>query len=406
MKEFNFPIWKSYGLYVYSTFGNILLFKTTWVISVSTWLKHDINYISLFKMQNLQPKTILILNETMNRWLLWVISLGIFFQANSRNSLFENFTLSWICPLSLVLLSILFYLTRLVYPEAVDRSRGLFTGEVWIKCFKTPLVPVTFRENYAADVLTSFTKVIGDGIYSFIWIITGSFLTTDDNIDAGNELPMSKHSIETIVNIVVIYVLWIRTSQCLRQIYDTGQSYPHIYNAGKYASSIVVVLYGMFRSVDGWYIFLIVFASLYKWWWDVVMDWGLSALVIPFNAENNRFKHPFLREKLIYRHAYKYYIMMFVDLILRFVWVLSLVPTSTLVAAFGPLFSIYLGSLEILRRFLWGLFRVEWEHVKWASKKKVGYRIDSVGDSRFNRGMLYKLLSAEDGNIDEDALLA
>ena len=372
-------------------------------------------------MNNLQPKTILLLNETMDRWLLWVISLGIFFQANSENSLFESKTLSWMCPISLVVLSLVFYITRLVYPKAIDRSRGLFTGDVWLKCFKTPFVPVTFRENYAADVLTSFTKVIGDSIYSFIWIVTGSFLTTDNNIDAGNELPMSKHTIEIIVNVVVIYVLWIRTSQCLRNIYDTGHTNPHMYNAGKYGSSIAVVLYGMFRPVDGWYIFLIIFASLYKWWWDVVMDWGLSLLVVPYNEDNDRFKHPLLREKLIYRHAIRYYIVIFADLILRFVWVLSLVPSSTLVSAFGPLFSIYLGSVEIFRRFMWGLLRVEWEHIKWATKKKVGYRIESVGESHFNdRDMLYKLLSAEDGDssfnsnsndngnayLDEDSLLA
>jgi len=378
LQEFQFPIWKSYGLYVFTTFGNILLFKTTWAISVGVWARHNINYISLFKTQNLQPNTIKILNETMTIWMLWAISLSIFFQANSIGSMLYSQTLSYMCPLSLIICSMAYYIRRFVRHGDTTGSRGLFTAEVVWNCLLAPTVPVTFRDNFAADVLTSFNRVINDGVYSIIWILSGAFVHTDSDMDGNDKLPMGAVTIEIIINIIVAYVLGIRMAQCLRNYRDTGHANPHVFNAGKYASAMAVVVYGMFRGLDGGYIFLIVFATLFKWWWDVVMDWGLQALVLPYNPVNDDHAYPLLRQKLLFQHPLLYFVAIVVDLMLRFVWIFSLVPTSTVNSAFGPMFSVYLGSIEILRRFMWGLIRVEWEHLKHAARNKPGYRIPSI----------------------------
>jgi hypothetical protein len=378
LQEFQFPIWKSYGLYVYTTFGNILLFKTTWAISVGIWSLNNINYISLFRVQSLLPNTVKILNETMSIWTLWAISLSIFFQANSVGSILQSETLSYMCPMSLIICSVIYYARKFLRHGHTVGSRGLFTWEVVSNCIKAPFVRVTFRDNFAADVLTSFTRVINDSIYSCIWILSGDFTHTDNDMDGNDKLPLGAVTIEIIINCVVCYVLAIRMAQCLRNYYDTGHFNPHVYNALKYASAVVVVIYGMFRGLDGVYIFLIVFATLYKWWWDVVMDWGLEALVLPYDPYKNDHAYPLLRQKLLYGRPLWYVIAIVIDLMLRFVWVFSLVPTASVDSAFGPLFSVYLGSVEILRRFMWGLIRVEWEHLKHASKEAVGYRIPSI----------------------------
>jgi hypothetical protein len=102
-------------------------------------------------------------------------------------------------------------------------------------------------------------------------------------------------------------------------------------------------------------------------WWDVVMDWGLftvrptceniSALFVEPKdrrarhlAANNR---PFLRPLLLYRdNLWIYYVCIFLDLILRFMWTISLVPMDTTLPFVKPAaLSVFLGSLEIFRRY-------------------------------------------------------
>lgn len=122
--NFEFPIWTTYGISVYATIMNFLLFKTTWALSVGTWSKYSVNYISLFEMSNLQPNTIKILNETFTYWVLWSLSLALFFQANSLDSYLYNHTLNYMCPISLIGMSVC-YLVVKSYSPAGDR--GLFT---------------------------------------------------------------------------------------------------------------------------------------------------------------------------------------------------------------------------------------------------------------------------------------
>ena len=84
------------------------------------------------------------------------------------------------------------------------------------------------------------------------------------------------------------------------------------------------------------------------------MDWGL--------LEKDS-KNKFLRDNLTYQKN-MYYIIMIVNLVFRLAWVATLSPS--IVQSFGGskhLFTLLTGSLEILRRGFWNLFRVEKEHL-------------------------------------------
>lgn len=204
------------------------------------------------------------------------------------------------------------------------------------------------------------------------------YVRNGDSIVGG----MGQKSIEAVSGSLIFFVLWIRLAQCLRSWRDTGLVFPHLYNGFKYVSAMAVVLYGLFRPIDGIYIFLICWATIFKWWWDVSMDWGLDAFIVPhwLRGRQTLPHYTSLRGSGIhlYKPLYMYYVAIVVNLILRFVWVTSLVPPSTLDAVFGPLSGVYFGSLEIIRRFIWGLFRLEWEHLKFAEKKVFGYRISTM----------------------------
>lgn len=43
---------------------------------------------------------------------------------------------------------------------------------------------------------------------------------------------------------------WIRFAQCLRRYYDSREAFPHLVNAGKYATTFFVVI---FATLKGYY---------------------------------------------------------------------------------------------------------------------------------------------------------
>jgi hypothetical protein len=90
-------------------------------------------------------------------------------------------------------------------------------------------------------------------------------------------------------------------------------------------------------------------------YWDIKNDWGL--------LQKSR-KNLFLRDDLCYGTAKVYYCIVVIDFVLIVSWILTLSPS--IVASFNILpgvFSLLTGSLEIIRRGIWNLLRVEKEHI-------------------------------------------
>jgi EXS family len=128
-----------------------------------------------------------------------------------------------------------------------------------------------------------------------------------------------------------------------------------------------------------WLISFVV-ATLYQIWWDVVMDWGLverRKLRGIDEAAAGIFSSWQLRQDRAYSNDSIYYGICSVNILLRFCWTLSFLPSRYLsrsgvlsdsFAGSDELHSLLLGPLlasaELVRRTLWGLLRVEWEIVK------------------------------------------
>jgi len=159
----------------------------------------------------------------------------------------------------------------------------------------------------------------------------------------------------------------IRFNQCLRKYAQTGDRCPNIPNAFKYAMSQTVTLFGAFHPIyllhtndnnksaqifQFFWTLMFVMSSLYSYIWDVYMDWGLGSL-----------KFNFLGPRLMYPSKVHYYGVIGADLILRFMWVASLIPPNSggKIEIPSYLYAVFM-SLELLRRTLWGFFRLENEH--------------------------------------------
>lgn len=372
--------WISPGLFVYTSIGSMLLFKALWALNVWAWARYNVNYISLLRLSNLRPNSLQIMNETADLFLLFFINVLFFCRANSPSSILFHTFFSYATPLTLVLSAFIYQgYEHWKFMEG-HLSRGLFSARTLWNSIRAPFVSVTFRDNYASDVLTSFTKVISDTSYASCWVISGSFLyqgQSDTYSHFGtSSLTCTNTKMTIVTSCFVALPLWIRFLQCYRVIYDTGNFYPQLQNSLKYALSIIVVFYGLFRPVGVDYIILITVTTLYKWWWDVVMDWGLfegfsvTNLSTIFNSDPD--VPIFLRRARLYPETWLYYFAIVVDLLLRYIWVVSLMPIS-LGLFIGPTFKLFSGSLEIIRRSLWGHFRVEYEHIKFVRDKKPGF---------------------------------
>jgi len=106
-----------------------------------------------------------------------------------------------------------------------------------------------------------------------------------------------------------------------------------------------------------------VISTFYKLAWDFYKDWGL----LTFKG-----KHKLLRPNMIYNPVW-YYLAVVTNTILRFAWVLSLILRSVVkmdgvTAGWLPWGIVF---LELIRRFIWNLFRLENEHLHNVE----GYRI-------------------------------
>ncbi|CAE6429350.1 unnamed protein product [Rhizoctonia solani] len=172
----------------------------------------------------------------------------------------------------------------------------------------------------------------------------------------------------------------------------------------------------------------VVINSVYSFWWDVTNDWGLTLLkpstwpaqhatmpprspllrpprsgrssppLILLSRTNSltglsaagstysdadgimreRAPHPFgLRDNLLFRDSLVYYLVIFLNLFLRFTWSLKLSTHLDTVEELES--SVFLmEALEITRRWVWVFFRVEWEAIKKEQAGDVSARIRPV----------------------------
>ncbi|XP_043069161.1 solute carrier family 53 member 1 [Drosophila bipectinata] len=165
---------------------------------------------------------------------------------------------------------------------------------------------------------------------------------------------------------------WCRLAQCLRRYSDSKPfSIDHLLNAIKYVLSMTVVLFStihmntnekyehMFQNPWTWaYLIMAVMSSTYSLSWDLLMDFGLFRI---WKGENI-----FLRESLVYPKTF-YYFAIVENVVLRFAWIMefTLVNVGICKAYNGKSLLLF---LEIFRRLIWNLLRLENEHLNNCGK--------------------------------------
>ena len=133
-------------------------------------------------------------------------------------------------------------------------------------------------------------KVFQDIAWTICYVANGVFLLSEDDA-IGYQRSWTKSQIynDVVIPIICLLPLWFRFYQCLRRYLDTGKRFPHLANAGKYALSQSVTLFGAFHPLYAlhfsdelilrnlfqyFWMGLFIASSLFSFSWDVYMDWG------------------------------------------------------------------------------------------------------------------------------------
>lgn len=237
-----------------------------------------------------------------------------------------------------------------------------------------PLFPVDFADNMVGDVMTSIAKPLEDVPAAVCYLLSHhpqeeelvqSFIRNGDSCSA------TTHGL--IVPLLAGLPFFFRAGQCTRRYIDTKEC-KHLWNLGKYLCSLLVVVVSRCDNTT-LLVTVSTIATLYAFLWDVGLDWGLGIReLVPFNfaqarAVTENSGAPKLGQSTgpPQRHFPRkvYWLCSLVDLVARSTWVFTLMPSSLVTRniVIRVILVSVMSSVEIMRRSMWAVLRIEYEQL-------------------------------------------
>lgn len=340
--------------------SEILLFYVCWSCLQVFWNRAGVNYRACFGLDLLGSTAIEIIAEVGI-----LISIYCFF--------FALFTQSYHCMMGSSAIPIgvycfMMYVAILIYAV-------LWSGKPLVlllgSCLTSPFTGVSTLDAYVGDVLLSLIKPIDGVFYAGCLFTTGEFMLKLDEQGWCEKWWFESKMTCWPTIVILVFPGALRTVQNLRQLYDTKKQHPCLTNVGKYVVGLLVSLFALMHqepSLRGggnlfFYLYLIPYlgATLYAFLWDIFMDWNF------FPSQNTVLCFPRgglkLREQRLYGNRYLYYGCAFVNFILRFFGTLTYIPKAWGLLDTNSEILRVAGwaapTLEVLRRALWSIFKVE-----------------------------------------------
>lgn len=394
-------------------FGDFLLLLFMWAVSMYVWRHSGIDYIKLLNLHDTEiPQSkhpVLMVMQSFATDILIFLVTFIFFNKAVRGAYHGHYKLAYAHTLPVMLA--IYYFYRMCQPF---ETRKTWLYMLW-KVLGAPWYSVEFRDGYIGDLLTSLVRVSVPFIFSLVYVIISLYawlmndmkwiLSTSDRWwtdQRGYSL--------VLLPFLTIFPLWIRLLQCLRRSVETGNRWPHMANALKYTSAIFVISFGTFQpSVRTNYVWILCFtlATIFQFSWDIFQDWGILQIQWPSpnrnhhdhiatgssaSADGYNIWETFerlnevtitMRTKRLLGPKWIYLAVMGVNLVLRFAWTLTLLPPQeptdswSFYATFMNHLIPFIAAAEIVRRMVWGFFRLEWEQIEVLQKANL---IDYLDD--------------------------
>mmetsp|Transcript_9873 Transcript_9873/g.15806 ORF Transcript_9873/g.15806 Transcript_9873/m.15806 type:complete len:474 (+) Transcript_9873:81-1502(+) len=269
-------------------------------------------------------------------------------------------------------LHVVFIVLALLPLPALQRESRASLVRTLYESAIAPFAPVTFWHVIVADYLTSLAKTFSD--IQMAWCVAAHIFLEQKS---GQHVRSEKlwgdyhdHCTDSYSNMLMLALpFWFRLMQCLK-VYSQTKEQKNLWNALKYTTAFPLVYAGYLRNQEPspehtrFFIFSAVVQSSFTFVWDILMDWGL-----PERPASVSIRSCFgfgLRERtLVSRQRHIYVSLCVGNFLLRFAWTLS---------TFGGIASHGVGMfffefIEIIRRTVWAVFRIEWELVRNADKR-------------------------------------
>jgi len=362
----NFPHFSSVVI-VYRAVGLIVLIMWGWAVDMFVWTRNKINYVFIFEFETRKH-----------------IRYQNIFEAAALMTLllclsFSAYLMGTVAPPGLQFMEKIpfqfhpfFILGSLVVVFLIQQFKTNF----WMlrticRILSAPLGEILYRDFFLADQLVSLAIVLSDLGFSICFLTHDAWHETDSYC-ADEINPWLKPLLAALPS------YW-RIIQCLRRYYDTKDPSNFI-NAGKYSCNFFVVAFSAKKVAESSNLFFILWlvaacvATIYAYVWDLTKDWSLTDPA-----------HKFLRKTLLYKSRGYYYFAMIGNLFLRCGWALTISPTVQ-EHVMNPLaFQSMIAALEIGRRSMWNLFRLENEQVSNVDRfRAVHVVVPPIVDSRVN----------------------
>ena len=322
----------------------IILVLTLTGINMTIWEHYKINYRYLFELDpknNITPNGVF---ETVAGlaalWMFFFVMMKLCLKFGLFGGEYTLFPL--LMNLSLVILLLLPF--QIIY---FNCRKGLV--RVIIGClFPIGKNTVRFKHFIFGDVLITLADPFKNLILGYcLMVCTECYLFNTRG-------PCNRESIPCWI--ISVYPQFIRFTQCINKFYYSRLCWPHFGNVVKYFIRIINTSMGFFYERDKgkirfyFRIFIGAISTSYNIFWDIYLDWGCG-------RKNN--KHFFLREKITFPQML-YYIAIFYNVIIRASWTWHFIPIPSHLSEWKNLLT---GTLDIIRRGLWALIRIENENL-------------------------------------------
>ncbi|UJR19481.1 hypothetical protein I4U23_022611 [Adineta vaga] len=334
---------------------NIIFFA----LNVYGWSKSGVNHVLIFE---LDPRNHLTYQKYLELGfcllVIWCLSVNAYILSSYLK--FQPF----IQPLILILFLFVF----LINPIRIFYFQSRFwLLKKFLRILCSPFVHVNFSDFWLADQLCSIELIFFDIEYFICFYLYDTKWTQLNN---QRSLFCSGWTQICFQVIFLLLPSWFRFLQCLRRYRDTKHRFPHLVNAGKYASSFFVIIMNGFRRgyalkyqnnrYSNPFLYLWILTSLisstYKLIWDFKMDWGF--------CQRKMGKNKYLREQIIYSSKSFYYFTIIENILFRFIWIINIfIHFDSFSAEYSDFIGFIFAFIELIRRFLWNYFRLENEHL-------------------------------------------
>ncbi|KAL7260645.1 hypothetical protein ACSBR1_006332 [Camellia fascicularis] len=339
---------------LYSLFGFITLHMLMYAGNIYYWRRYRVNYSFIFGFKEgteLGYREVLLLSFGVALLALASVHANLDMEIDPKTQDYKAITELVPMGLLVFLIVILFCPFNIIY-----RSSRFFLLLCVFHCLCAPLYKVKLPDFFLADQLTSQVQAFRSLEFYVCYYFWGDYkLRQNTCMDSG--------VYNTFYFIVATIPFVSRLLQCLRRFYEEKDGMQGL-NGLKYFITIVALCMRTAYSLNkgfSWNILAWIastIAAVFSTYWDLVFDWGLL---------QKKSKNRWLRDKLLVPHKSVYFAAMVLNVLLRFVWLQTVLDYQVSFLHKQTLAAI-VAVLEIIRRGIWSFFRLENEHLNNVGK--------------------------------------